>query len=551
MLTSLHIKNYALIQELDLSPTDGLNIITGETGAGKSIMLGALGLLLGNRADTKVLFDENEKCVIEGAFSIKAYNLKALFEEEELDYEEICLIRREISPQNKSRAFINDTPVTLDVLKRIGSRLMDIHSQHETLLLGNAEFQTMILDAVAGNQALLMEYAGLFGKYRKIVRRLDDLSEQAADNRKESDYQNFLLNELREAGPQEDEQEALEEELRVLENAENIKNRLGQVMGVLDDGDFSVISSLQAALKHLEAVSQFGPVFGSLRNRLDAVFIELKDIGGEIESEGALVEINEERAEEIRKRLSLLYNLLQKHGAREIRDLVRIREELEDASRKVESLDEELEQLRVQREEVYHKLLEVGDNLSSARRSVRDALKNELEALLKEVGMPDSVLLVDMEKVEPGMSGMDKIRFLFSANKGVAAQELKNVASGGEFSRLMLCIKYILADKTELPVIIFDEIDTGISGEVAIKVGKMLKQMARNHQIISISHLPQIAALGDAHFYVYKKEVAGRSVSTIRPLTRDERLHAIAVMIGGDNPSQTAISSARELMEMV
>jgi len=551
MLTSLHIKNYALIQELDLAPIDGLNIITGETGAGKSIMLGALGLLLGNRADTRVLFDENEKCIIEGTFDIKkSSGLAALFEEEELDFDTTCLIRREISPQNKSRAFINDTPVTLDVLKRIGTRLMDIHSQHETLLLGNSEFQTMILDAVAGNKELLALYSGLFSQYKKISRQLDELTKQAADERKEFDYNTFLLNELREAELQEGEQESLEEELRMLENAESIKSRLQQAMDILENSDFSVISNLQVVLKNLEAVSQYAPALGNLRDRLEGAFIEVKDISGEIESEDAGVEINEERTEEIRKRLSLLYNLMQKHSVREMGELIRIREELESKVRKADSQDEEIEELRAQQADVYARLLEAGNKLSQARHAVKDTLKNELEALLREVGMPNSVLMVNLEKTEPGTSGIDRVGFLFSANKGVAVQELKNVASGGEFSRLMLCIKYILADKTELPVIIFDEIDTGISGEIAIKVGRMLKQMAINHQIISISHLPQIAALGDAHYYVYKKEAAGRSVSSIRTLSQDERLHTIAVMIGGDNPSQTAISSARELMEM-
>jgi DNA repair protein RecN (Recombination protein N) len=551
MLQSLYIKNYALIQELTLNPTKGLNIITGETGAGKSIMLGAIGLLLGNRADSKVLFEQEEKCIIEGEFQIEDYNLKSIFDAEELDYEILCTIRREISPQGKSRAFVNDTPVTLDVLKKLGEKLMDVHSQHETLLLGDSDFQTDILDIVSASKNDLSNYAALFKSYKKLSKRIEDLDQQILNEKKELDYHSFLLNELQKAVLKSGEQESLEEELIVLENAEEIKSKLSIVSGSFENEDVSILSLTETALKSLDQLSSFSANLSSLKERLESVLIELKDINNEAFAESESVEVNNERTEELRERLSLIFNLLQKHNARKVDELLGIQQELEEKVQKAGNLDEELASIKIEIQKVEKQLLSSGKILSEKRKSVVAELEKQLVLLLNDLGMPNAVFQIKIEPCEPSVSGLDKITFLFSANKGIPAQELKNAASGGEFSRLMLCFKYILASKTNLPVIVFDEIDTGISGEIAIKVGKMLKQMANGHQIISISHLPQIAALGDAHYFVYKKDLTNRSVSSIRKLDDTERLHHLAVMIGGANPSQTAVNSAKELMDLV
>jgi DNA repair protein RecN (Recombination protein N) len=551
MLQSLYIKNYALIQELTLNPTKGLNIITGETGAGKSIMLGAIGLLLGNRADSKVLFEQEEKCIIEGEFQIESYNLKSVFDNEELDYETLCTIRREISPQGKSRAFVNDTPVTLDVLKKLGEKLMDVHSQHETLLLGDSDFQTDILDIVSVGKNDLSNYAALFKSYKKLNKRIEDLDQQILNEKKELDYHSFLLKELQEAVLKSGEQESLEEELIVLENAEEIKSKLSIVSGSFENEDVSILSLTEIALKSLDQVSSFSANLSSLKERLESVLIELKDINNEAFAESDSVEVNNERTEELRERLSLIFNLLQKHNARKVDELLEIQQELEEKVQKAGNLDEELASIKIEIQKVEKQLLSSGKVLSEKRKSVVAELEKQLVLLLNDLGMPNAVFQIKIEPCEPTVSGLDRITFLFSANKGIPAQELKNAASGGEFSRLMLCFKYILASKTNLPVIVFDEIDTGISGEIAIKVGKMLKQMANGHQIISISHLPQIAALGDAHYFVYKKDLSDRSVSSIRKLDKTERLHHLAVMIGGANPSQTAVNSAKELMDLV
>lgn len=550
MLKSLHIRNYALIKELDLKPVQGLNIVTGETGAGKSIMLGAIGLLLGNRADTRVLFNKNEKCIIEGAFQVGKDSVEQFFEMEDLDYEPICIIRREINPQNKSRAFINDTPVTLDVLKRLGNMLMDIHSQHETLLLGSAEFQVQVLDSVAGSSQKLKTYQEIYSNHRKLKKHFEELNSRVSEQRKELDYHNYLFTELSEAELNPEVDPGLEDELNVLENAEDIKTRLNGAIELLDAGENAALPLLQSAVKYLDQVSRYSESLNNLKSRLESASIELKDISQEISDEEGAVELNYERIEEIRERLSVLFNLFQKHGVQSVEDLIKVRNDLEQKVQEVDNLDEELKSLKEKIDREYTHLLKIGQELSENRASVIPELKEMLVGLLREVGMPNASFEVNLTGIEPGPKGIDKVDFLFSSNKGIPAQELKNAASGGEFSRLMLCIKYILAQKTQMPVIVFDEIDTGISGEIAIKVGKILKQMAAGHQIISISHLPQIAALGDAHFFVYKSDSEDTSVSSIKKLDENERLHNIAVMIGGDNPSQTAINSAKELMEI-
>jgi DNA repair protein RecN (Recombination protein N) len=548
MLKNLLIRNYALISKLEMSPSSDLNIVTGETGAGKSIMLGAVGLLLGNRADTKVLLNPEEKCVIEGTFDISQYKLKNIFEEEELDYDEQCIIRREISPQNKSRAFVNDTPVTLDVLKKLGVHLMDVHSQHETLLLGNALFQIKIIDAYAKNQNISDAYKELFRKHAELNKKYEKLVKTSEEAHRQMDYNNFQLHELTEAALISGEQEKLEEELKLLENSEEIKSKLNLALQLLSGEGTSINPSLRTVEKYLEQLSPFSKNYEELKQRLSAAFIELKDVEAELEKEESTVEFGQERTEQISERLSVMYSLQKKHQVKTLDALLEIQKVLQEKMSGVENLDEEIAGCKKLLEETYKNLLSKGEELSKSRSKVTDKIKDELEALLKEVGMPASSIKIAMEKIAPGITGLDQISILFSANKGIAPQELKSVASGGEFSRLMLCIKYMLASKTAMPTIIFDEIDTGISGEIAIKVGRMMKQMAKGHQVIAISHLPQIAAQGSRHYFVYKDVSSGRASSKIRELSEEERVKEIAQMIGGEKPSETAIKNARELL---
>jgi DNA repair protein RecN (Recombination protein N) len=548
MLKNLLIRNYALISKLEMSPSSDLNIVTGETGAGKSIMLGAAGLLLGNRADTKVLLNPEEKCVIEGTFDISQYKLKSIFDEEELDYDEQCIIRREISPQNKSRAFVNDTPVTLDVLKKLGVFLMDVHSQHETLMLGNALFQIKIIDAYAKNQNILDAYKELFRKHAELNKKYEELVKSSEEAHRQMDYNNFQLHELTEAALISGEQEKLEEELKLLENSEEIKSKLNLALQLLSGEGTSINPSLRTVEKYLEQLSPFSKNYEELKQRLSAAFIELKDVEAELEKEESTVEFGQERTEQISERLSTIYSLQKKHQVKTLDALLEIQKVLQEKMSGVENLDEEIATCKKQLEETYKNLLSKGEDLSKSRSKVTDKIKDELEALLKEVGMPASSIKITIERIAPGITGLDQISILFSANKGIAPQELKSVASGGEFSRLMLCIKYMLASKTAMPTIIFDEIDTGISGEIAIKVGRMMKQMAKGHQVIAISHLPQIAAQGSRHYFVFKDVSSGRASSKIRELSEEERVKEIAQMIGGEKPSETAIKNARELL---
>ncbi|MFN6944554.1 MAG: DNA repair protein RecN [Cytophagaceae bacterium] len=549
MLKNLLIKNYALIKHLEISPSSEFNIITGETGAGKSIMLGALGLLMGNRADTKVLLDETEKCIIEAAFDIASYKLKGFFEHNDLDYEQTCLIRREISPGNKSRAFINDTPVTLEVLKTLGVYLMDIHSQHETLLLGNSNFQLMLIDSYAGNTDLLSSYKSFYREYIQKKERLEKLTETFHQNSREKDFNDFLFQELSDAGLLEGEQEKLEDELRLLENAEEIKLRLGEIRYLMQDGEINALQAMASSLKNLENLSSLSSSYEELNQRLHSCYLEAKDITDDLSAKEERIETSQERIEVARERLNKIYSLQKKHAVNSIAELIGILNRLEKDMVGNNDLEEEINNLKLTLEKDVAHLTKLAGELSSSRKSVFTSLTDELKSLLAEVGIAEAGFIVDHMEVVPGPSGADQIKLLFSANKGIKPQELKNAASGGEFSRLMLCLKYILAGKTSLPTIIFDEIDTGISGEVAIKVGRMMKQMSQKHQILAITHLPQMAAIGAKHYYVYKDNSADKTVSSIRELSEKERVMEIAQMIGGANPSETTVQNARELLE--
>lgn len=549
MLTKLQIKNYALIEHLVLLPDAALNIVTGETGAGKSIMLGALGLLLGNRADTRTLFNPNEKCVIEGEFDVSGYIIKSIFEEEELDYDEHCVIRREISPQGKTRAFVNDTPVNLETLRRVSSQLMDVHSQHDNLLLGANDYQLEIVDTFAQNHELLDTYKKDFQAFHKAQKIYEQLRHEAKESKKEFDYNSFLLDELQKVKLKAGELEVLEQELNKLENAEEVKSKLLLSAEYLNATEQSIVPLLTSTLANLNGISTFGEQYFQLKERLQSCLIELKDIAVEVESEAEEVELDDEKITSIQQRLDSLYNLLQKHQVKTDVELLVIQKDLEQKVNKVLNIDEALETAKAEVEKTEKRVLKSAEVLSKSRLTALPIIEKQISDLLKDLGMPNALLKIEDEIIKPSPMGTNVINLLFSANKGMKPQPIKNVASGGEFSRLMLAIKYILANKRALPTIIFDEIDTGISGEVSIKVGNMMREMSRNHQLIAITHLHQIAAQGSAHYFVYKDNSSDRTVSRIRKLSSEERIMEIAQMIGGENPSKAIVDNAREMLE--
>ncbi|MEQ9439450.1 MAG: DNA repair protein RecN [Cyclobacteriaceae bacterium] len=548
MLQSLTIKNYALLQALEMRPSENLNIITGETGAGKSIMLGAIGLLLGNRADKRSLYNEEKKCIIEGVFTINKFRLESIFDQEELDYDPICILRREIAPNGKSRAFVNDTPVRLETLRGIGHLLVDIHSQHDTLLLGDNLYQLEIIDAFAANDALRKTYYQSYQQYRRAEQEFNRVTSEASRLRQEDDYNRFLLNELHQTNLVEGEQETLEEALKVMENAGHIQEQLGAIQTLFGHEDVSVDQLLAQAKHAILKIAPFSIKYDALYQRIESCLIELRDIGSEVENEALEVDFDHEKVEATRDRLNLLYKLQQKHHAPSVQDLLFLQHQLEEKVEQVTNLDSEIARLKEVKETAYREMIEEARRLTESRQATFIPFAQELSRLLKNLGIPDAVVEVKRTKAEPGESGVDTIAVLFSANKGIAPQELKGVASGGEFSRLMFCIKYILAGKTSLPTIIFDEIDTGVSGEIAIKMVNMMKEMSHNHQVIAISHLPQVAAKGDAHYFVYKDNSSEKVESKIRQLTEEERVVEIAKMLGGNNPSTIAYENAKELL---
>lgn len=548
MLKNLVIKNFALLQALEMEPSQSLNIITGETGAGKSIMLGAIGLLLGNRADKKSLYNEENKCVIEGTFTVNKYQLESIFDQEELDYDPVCILRREITPSGKSRAFINDTPVRLETMKGVGKFLVDIHSQHDSLLLGNNEYQMEIIDAYANNEHLLKIYQQSFYHHRRALGEYERLLQQAASMKREADYHQFLLDELHRAKLTAGEQAKLEEDLQVMENAGNIKEQLNLLNTLLNNDTHSIDDMLVQAKQALAKIASYSNRYESLYQRVESCLIELRDINDESESAALEVDFDIDKVESVRERVNLIYQLQQKHQVDTVEELLEIQTTLEGKLERVMNLDHEIQHLKVIKEAAYNEMITHAKNLSVSRQKVFHDFAEIIGRLLKNLGIPDAHLDVLRKSVEPNPNGIDEINILFSANKGIAPHEIKSVASGGEFSRLMFCIKYVLADKISLPTIIFDEIDTGVSGEIAIKMVNMMKEMAKNHQVIAISHLPQVAAKGDAHYFVYKDSSSDKAISKIKKLSQDERVQEIAKMIGGNNPSHIAFENAKELL---
>lgn len=548
MLTHLSISNYALIQQLEMEPSKGLNMITGETGAGKSIMLGAIGLLLGNRADTKALYDSESKCVIEGVFQIGSYGLERFFESEDLDYENTCIIRREIAPSGKSRAFINDTPVRLDALKVLGKTLMDIHSQHENLMLGASSYQLDLVDNYAQTAAERNAYRQAFKAYSQAKKAYEKLLTEAQALQKEADYNKFQLDELSALALSSGDQAELEEQQSLLEHAEEIKAKLNEAIALLDHEELGALKALAAVAHHLHDLGSFGKQFSELRDRFESARIEIQDIQYTLAKEDDSIEVDFEKLETVRERLSKIYQLQKKHGLDSEEGLIALTEALTEKVFQVDHLEERLQDLEQLLATAKSHLDEKAILLSGKRVACLDTFSEDLRVLLTQLGMENARVAIQRKEIEPDSSGIDAIEVYFSANKGVPPQPIGQVASGGEFARLMFAIKYIMADKVALPTLIFDEIDTGISGEIALQLVKMMQQIAKKHQVICISHLPQVAAKGDQHYFVFKDNSQEKTSSKIKLLSPEDRLTEIAKMIAGANPSPSAFQSAKELL---
>ncbi len=548
MLTSLKISNYALIDHLAMQPSAGLSMITGETGSGKSIMLGAVGLLLGNRADTKVLLHEAKKCVVEGIFDIRSYGLQEYFEELELDYEESCIIRREISSNGKSRSFVNDTPILLDHLKTLGEKLMDVHSQHDTLLLGEGDFQLGLVDAFAQTAVERAAYQQVFKEFKSSKKRLEELTIQSGRLKKEFDFNQFQLNELSSLSLVAGEQEELEASQQILENAEDIKVKIREILSLFQDEQFGVLQGMGHIQSSLQGLERLAQAFGSYRQRFQEALIELNDLVESLGDEDSVVEVDVEKLERTRDRLSKIYQLQKKHGLQTVKELMELESQLADQVFQVQQVEDQL--LAAKRDQLAKEkaMLQASELLSQKRKACFPFFERALEELLHELGMENARIQLERQALEPHASGVDRVELLFSANKGMPLLPLKKVASGGEFSRLLFAIKYLMADKMALPTLIFDEIDSGISGEVALQMVRMMQVIAQNHQVICITHLPQMAAKGDLHFFVYKDHSAEKTISKVKQLTAEERVHELAKMIAGDNPSLAAQTSAKELL---
>jgi DNA repair protein RecN (Recombination protein N) len=551
LITSLKIKNYAIIKEVEIEFGPKLNIITGETGAGKSIMMGALGLILGERADAKSLMNQDDKCVIECSFDIKKDKLKSFFKQNELDYDDLCIVRREITNSGKSRAFINDTPVTLNLLKDLGSRLVDIVSQHETLELNEAEFQLEIIDAIADNLELLEDYKNTFNQYKNCVKQLEELNEREAKAKQDEDYYKFILNELSEAKIQETEQEELENALNVLSHAETIQEAAYNAYTLLDGTENSLIDQLRVIKSGLSSSQKHHKGIEELSIRIEQSTIELKDIAAEFDNISNLSQANPTELARVDNRLQLLFNLQKKHRLNSNIELLEFQRKLENDILAISSLSKEIEQKELELKNHHESVLTKAKVLSEKRKNCIPEIEKNISKLLAQVAMPDAELKVkhtslDNDKIN--QTGTDMIEFYFAANKGSQMQAINKVASGGELSRLMLCIKSLISDKISLPSIVFDEIDTGISGEAALKVGNVMKEHAKKHQVLAITHLPQIAAKADNHFNVYKTIDDNTTRTNIRKLNEIERQNEIAVMLAGNKPSDQVLLTAKEMM---
>ena len=549
MLTGLIIKNYALIDHLEVNFSSGMTSITGETGAGKSILLGGLGLVLGNRADLSTLKDLNQKCFVEATFSIQDYKLKDLFEELDLDYDSITLIRRDILPTGKSRAFVNDTPVNLNTLQRLGQQLIDVHSQHQTLSLTQTEYQLEVLDALASNKELLIEYQNKLVVFKSLDDKLNKLTVLQDSQKQDLEYSTFLLEELIEANLVSGMLIPLEEEEQELIHAEEIGLSLLKASQIISEEQMGVEEQLNEIRSALQKVSLLSEKYAPLFNRVESLKIELLDLNQEIQLQAEQIEANPQRLEVVKISLQKIYDLQAKHKCQSVKELIAICESLDEKVQSTATIGEDLIKLAKEREVLNAELLELAQNISHKRKNTIPSLKEELESLLGVLGMPNARFNIDLLASERMLlNGKDELVFEFSANKGSNFGSLKKVASGGELSRIMLSIKAILSRFKTLPTIIFDEIDTGVSGEVSYKIGEVMHRMSRYMQVITISHLPQVAAKGAHHFKVYKETIDQSTYTQLKKLNPEDRIQEIAQMLGGEEISETAVQHAKELL---
>lgn len=551
MLKSLRIRNYAIIRETEIKFHKGLTIITGETGAGKSILMGALGLILGERADSKVILEGSDKCIVEATFEIDTYRLQDFFQQQELDYEALCIVRRELTSSGKSRAFINDTPVNLPVLKQLGLKLIDIVSQHETLELNEAQFQLNVLDAIADLSELKSKYKSSFKSYKSKQNELAELIQSEAKAKQDEDYLRFVLNEIQELNPLESEQDDLEKRLDELSHAETIQQACISVHNAFEGSEMALLDqlknlkqSLQGAAKHHQGVQQLLP-------RLESNWLDLKDISQELAqiSENTMADPNSLSL--IEQRLQSMYALQKKHRVQSNMELIELRKKFENQLTEIGSLETQIKEVTEELQSLEKTCMELGYKLRENRIQVIPEMSKKVNELLLEVAMPNAHFEIELHELDfekASQDGMDELVFLFSANKGFKPQAISKVASGGELSRLMLCIQSLMANKMQLPSVVFDEIDTGISGEAAQKVASVMKQYSQSHQVIAISHLPQIAAKADEHLYVYKMTEGEQTQTALKRLSSEERVQEIARMLSGENPSEKVLAAAGELI---
>lgn len=549
MLQQLIIDNYALIDHTDLTLDGGMSVITGETGAGKSIMLGALGMLLGQKADAQALLDKTRKCVVEATFDIADYGLKEIFAEADMEYDDVTIIRREIQPNGKSRAFVNDTPATVAFLKELGAHLIDIHSQHQNMLLSQTGFHLDVVDSMAKTQSEVAAYAAAYAQMRAKQQELQELKELNARQGKELDYNRFVLGELENAKLEEpDELERLERQQEMQDKAEEIKENIAMAINALDGDESGIVHQLGDMGRNLDRVSHFLPQEADIVSRVETARIDLDDIRQTLRDVIEKVDFDPEEQRRLTDRLNILNSLTQKHGVATVGELMSIRDELRKKVAAVDSFDERLQELTEELQALTSAAQAKADTLSEKRQSVFADITSQIESQLHEMGMANAKFVVSHAKSDLGPNGQDDIRFLFAANKNGEPTDIARVASGGEMSRVMLSIKSLLSQTKSLPTIIFDEIDTGVSGDVADKMGKIMSGMATHMQVLAITHLPQVAAKGHKHYKVYKEDTDERTISHIKQLTDDDRVTEIAKMLSGATVSDAALANARELL---
>lgn len=547
MLKHLHIENYVLIKSLNLDFQNGFSVVTGQTGAGKSIILGALNLALGAKADTKAIFEGEKKCIIEAEFDIEGYGLEEFFDDNDIDYSHTCIIRRELTDTGKSRSFLNDTPVLVSVLKQLGGKLIDIHSQHSTLLLESNAFQLGIVDSVAGDSELLERYKSQYEYYQSVCRSLIEKTEEAANAKSNADYIQFQYNQLRECNLREGEQQELEGRINTLEHVSDIKESLERSINALDS-DYGILSAMHTLQSALEEIESFGNSFEELLHRVTSCQIELKDIYEEIERKNNDVEMDPAELESMQERMSLIYTLLQKHKVRTVEELIEIRDSLALQLGQIDNFDEEIEVLTKEKAAIYDDLLKLATKISKMRASVAPDIEKQVMETLAALGMPNSVFKVEITKTaDITPTGTDIVQMLISSNK-TKPQPIQNSASGGEISRVMLSLKAIIASNSNLPTLVFDEIDTGVSGMVASQMGAILQKMSDGMQVICITHLPQVAAKGEHHYKVFKDENTNPVQTYVKLLDAEERVGEIAAMLSGEGVTEAAVNNAKELL---